>query len=182
MAGAIAVNSVNCKIPQLLLKRERQLTTALEKRVSQLDKQVEPGEPGEQSGELEQSELHAAPSEATVPLEKGLCALGGGMGGVAGDAQEQMDEVDGAVAAKDLAADEAEEAEPPAQAVDVPTEVFEFMKEHAAAEYAEQFCSVLGVTRVSDFLDLEVRAAPVPVAPVRKLLTADAPARAGRRL
>ena len=64
----------------------------------QPDKQVEPGEPGEQSGELEQSELDAAPSEATVPLEKGLCALGGGMGGVAGDAQEQMDEVDGAVA------------------------------------------------------------------------------------
>ena len=88
-----------------------------------------------------------------------------------GEEEEEEEPEDEEPTPLDLAADEAEETEPPAQAVDVPTEVFEFMKEHAAAEYAEQFCSVLGVARVSDFLDLEVRAAPVPVAPVRKLLT-----------
>ena len=61
------------------------------------DEHVESGEPGEQGGELDQTP-HAAPSEGTVPPEEGFCKPGGGMGGVAGDAQEQLvgDEVDGA--------------------------------------------------------------------------------------
>jgi len=63
---------------------------------------VEPGEPGEQGGELGQTVPHATPSEGTAPLEKGFCTPGGGMGGVASDAQEQLvgDEVDGDAGAK----------------------------------------------------------------------------------
>ena len=93
-----------------------------------------------------------------------------------GEEEEEEEQEDEEPTPLDLAADEPEEAEPPAEAVEVPTDVFEFMKEHAAAEYAEQFCSVLGVTRVEDFLDLEVGADPVPVASVRQ--AADPPARA----
>lgn len=44
----------------------------------------------------------------------------------------------------------------PDQIPEVPPEVFEFMEQNGAGEYATKLCKTLGVTRVEDFLELEM--------------------------
>ena len=73
---------------------------------------------------------------------------------------------------------------PRPEASDVPQEVFNFMEENGAGEYAAKLCQSLGVARVQDFLDLEAddyEPLNMKTIPKRRLLKAVAAMRAAEQ-